>query len=224
MSDAAINTELHKPETAGPMFTQTEDDERRYTYNDYKKWDDGVRREIIGGRVYIMDAPTMAAPSLGHQGILMALSATFYNYLVGKPCRVFPAPFDVRLYAAPDADDDGGRDREVVQPDISVICDRSKRRPEGCRGAPDLIVEILSPSNRSHDMLLKFNKYLEAGVREYWVIDPQDRILFVHTLSVTPKGNQYSTAVYGATDTVKVGIFEDCVIAMADIFAAGEDA
>jgi Uma2 family endonuclease len=130
----------------------------------------------------------------------------------------------VRLSASPDAEDAEGRDRDIVQPDISVICDRRKRRPEGCCGAPDLIVEILPPSNRSHDMLLKFNTYLEAGVREYWVVDPLERILFVHTLSETPNGNRYCTAAYGASDKVKVGIFEDCAVDMAEVFAAGEGA
>jgi Uma2 family endonuclease len=191
---------------------------RRYTYADYKKWDDDVRREIIGGQVYLM-----SAPSGEHQGISAALSAKFFNYLVGKSCRVFAAPYDVRLFAPLDAEDDDESDHDIVQPDLAVICDRRKRHHDGCHGAPDLIVEILSESNRSHDMLLKFNKYLEAGVREYWIVDRFNRILQIHTLLETPSGRRYVTSIHDAADTVKAGIFEDLAINMADVFAAGEE-
>jgi Uma2 family endonuclease len=199
-----------------PSFDAQVDDGRRYTYADYKKWDDDIRREVIGGRIYMMGAPTTA-----HQGISMALSRQFANYLVGKSCRVYPAPFDVRLFA-PSTGQDDESDRDIVQPDISIICDKSKRHKEGCCGAPDLVVEILSPSNRSHDMLLKFNKYLEAGVREYWVLDPDDKVLQVHTLIQNGSGNSYATSVYGAACKVKVGIFDDCNINLDEVFAAAD--
>jgi Uma2 family endonuclease len=187
--------------------------DRRYTYADYKKWDDDIRREIIGGRVYMMSAPTAA-----HQSISVSLSAQFYNYLVGKTCRVYAAPFDVRLFAPCSGEDDES-DRDIVQPDISIICDEAKRHKEGCAGAPDLVVEILSPSNRSHDMLLKFNKYLDAGVREYWVIDPDDKVLQVHTLIQNGGERSYATAVYGE-GKIKVGIFDNCYINLDEVFAA----
>jgi Uma2 family endonuclease len=189
---------------------------RSYTYADYKKWDDDVRREIIGGYVYAMSAPTAE-----HQGISGELARQFGNYLVGKSCRVFAAPFDVRLFAPAESEADDESDTDVVQPDIAVVCDRAKRHREGCRGAPDLVVEILSETNRSHDTLLKFNKYLEAGVREYWVVDPRDKMLHVHTLIKTTADNHYQTAVYDAAAEVKVGIFENCSIKMNEVFAAG---
>ncbi|MDR3283602.1 MAG: Uma2 family endonuclease [Treponema sp.] len=213
MTNAVRKTEPWAAITPAVSF----DDGQRYTYADYKKWDDTVRRELISGRVYMMSAPTG-----GHQGISMEASRQFANYLRGKPCRVFSAPYDVRLFASPEGADDES-DRDIVQPDISIICDRKKRRPDGCHGAPDLIVEILSESNRSPDMLLKFNKYLEAGVREYWVIDPAEKILMVHTLDEKPEGNQYYTTVYESAAKVKAGVLENCVIDLADVFAAGAE-
>jgi Uma2 family endonuclease len=188
---------------------------RRYTYADYKKWDDDVRREIIGGSVYMMSAPTVE-----HQGISGELFRQFANYLVGKSCRVFAAPLDVRLFAPAESEVDDESDTDVVQPDIVVVCDRAKLHREGCRGAPDLAVEILSESNRSHDTLLKFNKYLEAGVREYWVVDPSDKTLYVHTLIKTAEGNHYQTAAYDADAEVKVNILEGCSIKMNEVFGA----
>jgi Uma2 family endonuclease len=188
----------------------------RYTYADYKSWDDDLRREIIGGELYMISAPTAE-----HQGISGELSRQFGNYLAGKSCRAFAAPYDVRLFAAAETDDES--DRDIVQPDIAVVCDKAKRHREGCRGAPDLIVEILSETNRSHDTLLKFNKYLEAGVREYWVVDPRDKTLHAHTLVKTAEGNHYQTSAYDGTAHVKVGVLEDCIISLDEVFAAGND-
>jgi Uma2 family endonuclease len=205
------------PPSASNRPFHSEGEGRKWRYADYKKWDDDIRREVIGGRVYMMAAPTTA-----HQGISMSLSRQFANYLVGKPCRVYAAPFDVRLFAPCYGEDDES-DHDIVQPDISIICDKAKRHKEGCRGAPDLVVEILSASNRSHDTLLKFNKYLEAGVREYWVIDPDDKVLQAHTLIQDGGGNRYATAVYGADEKVKAGIFDDCYISLDEVFAAAEE-
>ncbi|MDR0663586.1 MAG: Uma2 family endonuclease, partial [Spirochaetaceae bacterium] len=132
---------------------------RRFTYADYKDWelDAGERFELIDGIAY-----AMAAPNDSHQAISGEIFRQIANYLHGKPCKVRSAPYDVRLFYAEDESDD-----TVVQPDISVICDEKKRGPEGCRGAPDLVVEVLSPSNTADETVRKFNLYMKAGVREY---------------------------------------------------------
>ena len=119
-----------------------EKDDSLFTYADYKEWELGVgeRYELIYG-----EALAMAGPNTRHQEILMELSSLFHVYLQGKPCKVFPAPYDVRLFYSEDESDD-----TVVQPDIMVICDKSKIGPEGCRGAPDLAIEILSPYKYRH--------------------------------------------------------------------------
>ncbi|MDR1618206.1 MAG: Uma2 family endonuclease, partial [Treponema sp.] len=117
-----------------------------YTYADFLDWDEGERCEIIDGEAYMMSAPSRI-----HQRISMALSAMLYNYLEGKTCEVYPAPFAVRLFPAEDLSDD-----TVVEPDISVVCDPSKLDDRGCNGAPDFIIEIISPSTARYDRLVKF--------------------------------------------------------------------
>ena len=131
-----------------------------YTLADALTWDEQDRIELIDG------APVMMAPpSRAHQRISMELSRQLANYLEGKRCQVYPAPFAVRLF-----EQAGDRPQDVdtlVEPDISVVCDRNKLDDMGCKGAPDLIVEILSPSTQRHDRLVKYNLYQRAGVREY---------------------------------------------------------
>jgi Uma2 family endonuclease len=164
-------------------------EERHWTYRDYREWDlkEGERYEIIYGVAY-----AMSAPNAYHQSILVALAAKFYNFLEGKPCKVYPAPFDVRLFYGEDESDD-----TVVQPDLTVICDEKKRGPEGCRGAPDLVAEILSPSNTVLEMDRKFSLYQEAGVREYWVVAPEEKVIHVHCFHKAKPGFR----VYKAGDT-----------------------
>lgn len=177
--------------------------EEKYTYADYLTWEDGRRRELIDGEVYMMSP----APSSTHQRIFREIFTRLANYLEGKTCEVFSAPYDVRLSA--DAQDD-----TVVQPDISVICDPGKIDERGCRGAPDMIVEILSPSSAKHDQFVKFLKYREAGVREYWIVYPQDRLVQVNLL----RDGEYMHRVYGDADAVPVDILEGCEISLAEVF------
>jgi Uma2 family endonuclease len=148
-----------------------EENDQHFTYADYRQWElkEGERYELIGGVAYAMSSPNTA-----HQAISMELSRQIANYLHGKPCRVFSAPFDVRLFFEEDENDD-----TVVQPDISVICDPKKLGPEGCRGAPNLVIEILSPSNSGIEYLRKLNLYLKAGVREFWIVSPDDKTVQV---------------------------------------------
>lgn len=179
-----------------------------YTYRDYQTWPEDVRVELINGVVY-----NMAAPAQKHQWLVIELAGLFNHYLKGKGCRLFIAPADVRL------NQDQGDDT-VVQPDLFVVCDPSKLDGQNCNGAPDLIVEILSPSTASKDCVLKFNKYLEAGVREYWIINPEQQHIHVHTLV---NGNYITTPYAQLEDDdrpqVTVGIFSDLVIDLVELFA-----
>ena len=181
---------------------------RRYTYGDLMEWDDGIRYELYDGIPY-----AMASPSDVHQSISVALTARLYDFLRGKPCKVYHAPFDVRLF---DTDDDRPEDSEyVVQPDLVVVCDKSKVNRYGVHGAPDLVIEILSPSTRSNDRLRKYNLYQQAGVREYWIVDPDMRVLQVHTLE---DGQYHSPEAYTADATVPVGVLEGCSIDLSMVF------
>jgi len=178
-----------------------------YTYADYKEWElaEGERYEVIYGEAY-----AMSAPNTYHQLILAELFKQIANYLTGKPCKVIPAPFDVRLFYADDESDD-----TVVQPDITIICDRKKIGPEGGRGAPDFIAEILSPSNTAIEMQRKFHLYRDAGVREYWVLDPENKTLHVYNF----KDNAIFPRTYKSTDKAKVEIFDDLEIDLEPVFA-----
>lgn len=178
-------------------------EERRYAYKDYITWDDKTRYELIDGIAY-----AMASPSRLHQKISMELSRQLANFLRGKTCEVFHAPFDVRLNS--DSFDD-----IVVQPDILVVCDISKHDGKSVKGAPDLIIEILSPFNKRHDTFVKFRQYQKAGVKEYWIVDPSRRIVDVYIL----KNGKYGVGtVYDDTDIIPVNVLSGCEISLADVF------
>ena len=169
--------------------------DQKWTYADYKAWElkPDERFELIEGLAY-----AMSAPNTEHQLILSTLHGEFYNFLKGKKCKVIPAPFDVRLSYEKDESDD-----TVVQPDLVVVCDPAKLGKEGCRGAPDLVIEILSPSNTVVEMHRKMKLYRDAGVREYWVIDPEEKLVEVYIL----KGVWYETFILRAGDTLKSALF-----------------
>jgi len=181
-----------------------------YTYADYKEWElkDGERYELIHGVAY-----AMSAPSTYHQLISGELFKQIAVYLTGKPCKVISAPYNVRLFYEEDESDD-----ELVQPDISIICDREKRGPEGCRGAPDMVVEILSPSNTAIDMEEKFHLYREAGVREYWLVNPKNKTVKTHLFA----DGKTHVLSYAATDKAEVGIFPGFAVDLDPVFA-GDD-
>ena len=174
-----------------------------YTYADYATWDTKDRYELIAGEPYMI-----ASPSNTHQRILGELHRQIANFLVKKTCTIRIAPFDVRLSA------EGDNDRDVVQPDIVVVCDRSKLDEKGLNGAPDMVIEIVSPSTESHDRVRKFNKYLQAGIREYWVISPDSKTVTVFIL----QNGTYIAQGYGETDTVPVHVLEGCEISLPDVF------
>ncbi|MDR0455219.1 MAG: Uma2 family endonuclease [Treponema sp.] len=182
------------------------EEERKWTYADYRDWElkPGERFELIDGAAY-----AMSAPNTEHQQISMILSAALFNHFQDKPCQPFAAPFDVRLFYEEDESDD-----TVVQPDLVVVCDPEKLGEEGCQGAPDLVIEILSPSNTAIEMHRKLNLYLDAGVREYWVIDPEEKLVEIYDL----KDERYQTRILRINDTLQSTIFPDFAIPMETIF------
>jgi len=184
-----------------------EQEESWFTYADYKEWelDEGERYELIHGEAF-----AMSAPNARHQEILMELSSQFHAYLRGKPCKAYPAPYDVRLFYEEDESDD-----TVVQPDISIVCDEKKRGEEGCRGAPDLVVEILSPSNTAIEMERKLKLYHAAGVREYWIVDPENKGLTVYRF----QEGAILANTYKETDKVPAAIFPGLDITLEQVFA-----
>lgn len=181
--------------------------EKPYSYADLLEWDDNTRYELYDG-----EPVAMASPTDVHQEISMALSGQFYAYLRGKKCKVYAAPFDVRLFER--MGDRPENVRYVVQPDLLVVCDPNKIDRRGVHGAPDLVIEILSESTRRTDMLKKFNLYLRAGVREYWIIDPEAQVISVYLLA----NGEYTAKVYGPEDTIAVSVLDDCKIDLAAVF------
>lgn len=150
-------------------------DQHLHTYGEYLTWPDDLRYELIDGRAYAMSP----APTLPHQAIVGELFSQIHGQLRGHPCRVYVAPFDVRLPRGGEADDDINT---VVQPDIAMFCDRSRLDERGARGAPDWVIEVLSPGTASHDQLLKRDLYERHGVAEYWLVHPGDRLVTVYRL------------------------------------------
>ena len=146
-----------------------------------------------------------------HQSLIVRLLKQLSDFLHGKSCEVFVAPFDVRL----SADSDDGT---VVQPDILVVCDQSKFDPDGkgVIGAPDFIIEILSPSTARHDLVTKFRLYQRTGVREYWTVDPVSKTVAAHVL----RGDWYVTRSYDEQDSsVPVHVLDGCTINLTEVFA-----
>jgi Uma2 family endonuclease len=177
-----------------------------YTYADYLEWEEGERYEIIDGEAYMM-----APPFRIHQEISGNFYYTIRTFLEGKPCKVYAAPFSVRLFPAADKSDN-----TVVEPDITVVCDASKLDDRGCNGPPDLIIEIVSPSTARYDRIVKFNKYREAGVREYWIVDPEARDVFTYIL----KNGEYTAVNYDDTGSAPVTVLPGCEIGLAAVFGA----
>ena len=166
-----------------------------YTVEDYYALPDEQRAELIDGRMYMM-----APPSRKHQRISTRLVSIIDRYIEehkGK-CEVYAAPFAVYL---------DERSNTYVEPDISVICDPDKLDDRGCKGAPDWIIEIVSPASKKMDYLLKLLKYRFAGVKEYWIVDPEKNRVIVYNFTGDESVNDYTLQ-----DFVKVGIYEDFVI------------
>lgn len=167
-------------------------DEKTYTYADYRQWPEDVRYELIDGAAFLM-AP---APSLDHQTLAFEVGHQIRNALGDHPCRVLAAPVDVFLCQADCPEDQVDT---VVQPDVLVVCDPAKLTPKGVRGAPDWVLEVISPSSASHDQILKLAAYERAGVKEYWLAHPTDRLLTVYRLEGGAYGRPMLQELTGET-------------------------
>lgn len=173
--------------------------EQIYTSEDYWNLPEGERAELIDGQLY-----SMAPPSFRHQKLLMELSYQLKDYIKthGGACEVIPAPFAVNL----DADS-----KDWVEPDISVVCDKSKLTDKACKGAPDFVIEIVSPSSRKMDYSTKNALYSESGVREYWIVDPVKERTTVYQYE-----EDAAPALYPFDAPVSVGIFKGLTICIND--------
>ena len=176
-------------------------EEHIYTEDDYYRLPENFRAELIDGQIYCQ-----AAPSRIHQEVLSFLHATIYAYIKEKrgTCKVYPAPFAVKLF----------NDRKtIVEPDISVICDLGKLTDKGCSGAPDWIIEIISPGNPGNDYVRKLNLYADAGVREYWIVDPISKNIFVYHL----EQEDFKADSYTLQDKIRVNIYDDLWIDFTEL-------
>ncbi|MCD7981451.1 MAG: Uma2 family endonuclease [Clostridiales bacterium] len=173
--------------------------EKVYTIDDIYALPDGQRAELIDGQIY-----DMAPPNRRHQYLISELHYQIKDYIrrKGGPCEVYPAPFAVKLNAD---------DRTYVEPDISVICDSKKLTEKGCTGAPDWIIEVVSPSSIRMDYSVKLFKYRTARVREYWIVDPDKNRIMLHDLE------EDNMEEYTFSDTVKAGIYDDLIIDFSEL-------
>lgn len=174
--------------------------EKIYTVKDIYNLPEGRRAELIDGQIYFM-----APPSTMHQRIIVKLSHRILNYIDKEDgnCEVLLAPFAVFL---------NEDDRNYVEPDVSIICEKEKLNEKGCNGAPDWIIEIVSPSNQQIDYGIKLFKYRRAGVREYWIINPM-----MHTVNVYDFEHEKQTCQYSFDHDIPVCIFRDLCIKIADL-------
>jgi Uma2 family endonuclease len=184
------------------------DPEKIYTYADYLKWKFQERVELIRGKIFKMSP----APNTAHQRISIFFSTRFFNFFEKKPCQVFAAPFDVRLPVSRKK----GQDTTVVQPDLCVICDEKKLDQKGCAGAPDLVIEILSPGNSRKEMREKFEVYEEAGVREYWIVDPERESVISYVLN--KQGKYIGLPPKTAGQRMAPAIFPELQIDLGEVF------
>jgi Uma2 family endonuclease len=193
---------------AKPSPKVAQRDGTTFTYGDYLTWPDDERWEIIDGQAFDMSP----SPTLEHQEMLGEMATQLRTFLRGKTCRVFPDT-DVILPKAGQAPE---RSKTVVRPDISVVCDPKKLEGKHILGAPDLAIEILSPSTASHDCIRKRRVLEKAGVREFWLIQPVDRIVTVFQRG--PDGTFDRPAYYGDRDDIEVSVLPGCSIHLALVF------
>jgi Uma2 family endonuclease len=183
-----------------------------YSYADYLLWWFEQRVELIKGQIFQMSP----APNRKHQKISVSLLIELGTFFKNKPCQLFSAPFDVRLLDKAKSSKKNEEIYTVVQPDLSVICDETKLDDKGCIGAPDLIVEILSPGNSKKDLKIKYQLYEEAGVKEYWIVFPSEMVLQQFVLNEI--GQYELKSSYAEDEKFHAFIFPDLVIDLAEVF------
>lgn len=181
---------------------------KKYTYSDYLTWPQDERWEIINGEPYMY-----AAPAWQHQSISGELFRQISNYLVGKPCRAFASPFDLCLVEYDENDDEISN---VVQPDILIVYDEARLRKTGYFGVPELVVEISSPSTTRMDRVYKFNMYEKAGVKEYWIVEPDGKYISVFTLQENKRYGR--PEAYTEEDKMQASVLPDLTIDLKRIF------
>lgn len=183
---------------------------KTYTYADYLQWKFDERLELIKGRIFKMSP----APGSSHQEISGNIYFALKLYMLKKTCKVFSAPFDVRLIRKSKMNKNV---ITVVQPDICVICDRTKIDKRGCIGAPDIIVEIISPGNNKTELKNKYEVYEESGVQEYWIVSPQDKTFMKYTLN--QEGIYVASRLMSSEEEVTTPILAGFVLKLEDVFA-----
>jgi len=180
-----------------------------YSYSNYLNWLFPERVELIKGKIFKMSH----APSRVHQEVAGNIFLKIGNFLEGKPCKVYPAPFDVRFPKESKADKDV---YTVLQPDICVICDKSKLDARGCIGAPDLVIEILSPGNTKMELLNKYRVYEEFGVKEYWVVSQSDQSILIYTLN--EMGKFQPSKIFTLSEKITSTVLPGFELALDDVF------
>ena len=179
-----------------------------YTYADYLTWQFRERVELILGKIF----PMSPAPGSQHQHVVLSLSINLQLQLKqkGNPCMIFPAPFDV-IFPNPE-----GNSNTILQPDITVVCDHSKIRKQGCVGVPDLVVEVVSPGSARHDLRTKFKTYESHRVQEYWIVYPLEQNLIVYTLN--NEGKYQASIPVTIGDPINSNLFPDLNLDLGDVF------
>ncbi len=197
------------------MITRFEqlDLNKKYSYADYLTWQFDEMVEIIKGKVFKMSP----APNRLHQEVSSNLHVLIGSYLLKKPCKAFHAPFDVRL-PLPSNMQEPDKVDTIVQPDICVICDTSKLDQQGCNGAPDWIIEILSKSTSARDLNEKFDLYQNAGVSEYWIVHPHEATILIYRLDKSGKYQSTQQKPYVKGDMIPSSIFSDLQLDANEIF------
>ena len=181
-----------------------------YTYADYLKWTIDERLELIKGKIFRMSP----APNRRHQHYTGHLFRKLGNFLERKSCQVYIAPFDVRLPRKSNEDKDV---ITVVQPDICVVCDPSKLDDKGCIGAPDIMVEVLSPGNSKKELRNKYEVYEESGVKEYWIVSPQDEYFLAYRLNEA--GKYVPSRLMAEGDMYETPILPGFILNIGELFA-----
>ncbi|TAN71369.1 MAG: Uma2 family endonuclease [Methylobacter sp.] len=202
-----------------PKITQLSqlDLNQTYSYADYLTWQFDETVELIKGKIMLMSP----APNVRHQRIAGHLFGMFYSFFRHKKCEIFIAPFDVRLYDRKKSILANKEIHTVVQPDLCVICDPSKLDEQGCNGAPDWIIEVLSQGNSKKEMRIKYDLYAESGVSEYWLVYPYEQAIYQFVLDDT--GCYQLKAMYSSNDAATPYLFPELTIDLSEVFESKDD-
>ncbi len=188
-----------------------------YSYADYLTWRFDETVELIKGKIMLMSP----APNVKHQRASMNLSRVLSNFFLRQKCQVFAAPFDVRLYDRKKSILANKEIHTVVQPDLCVICDTGKLDTQGCNGAPDWIIEILSKGNLKKELHIKYDLYAESGVSEYWLVYPYEQA--VHQFVLHENGRYELKKMYADDDLAVPDLFPDLAIDLSEVFESFDD-